>query len=251
MVAKGEIINLSYEQLLRYRDQLNVPGMTQEAQARLLVGKVAVLGNSGSASIAARTLIQSGVGELTLIDESPKKLAQLSHNLKNGDEQVIDTKITMKALALTETQTEKLIMQSNVVIDSLGNWQDKLTLSDICMSAGTPLVHAGIAGFRYQLFSMLPGKSACLRCALPLAGIDDVPLKPLKLGKVAAVLEMVGAWQAIEAIKLVARVGATQGNELFKFDCLSGEFEIVRGLDPQPDCPDCKPKGNKRSRRAD
>ncbi len=25
---------------------------------------------------------------------------------------------------------------------------------------------------------MIPGKSACLRCALPIAGIDQVPLKP-------------------------------------------------------------------------
>jgi molybdopterin/thiamine biosynthesis adenylyltransferase len=240
-----ETTDLSYEQLLRYRDQLKVPGMTKEAQARLLKGKVIVLGNSGTGAVAAQALAQAGIGELILVDDSPKVLAKLNRLLEDKQEFGGDTRVNLKALALTDGQVEEMLRESDVVIDSLENWQEKLTLSDLCMSHRRPLVHAGVAGFRYQLFSMLPGKSACLRCALPLAGIDDVPLEPLKVGKIAAVLEMVGSWQAIEAIKLIARVGASQGNELFKFDCLSGEFEIVRGLDSQSDCPDCGAKSKR------
>jgi adenylyltransferase/sulfurtransferase len=222
--------------------------MTKEAQARLLRGKVVVLGNFGTGTVAAKVLCQAGIGQLTLVDLSPKQLAKSSRSIKDRNQVAGDTEITLKAIALTDSKTEELLRQNNLAIDALEDWQEKLTLSDMCMSTRTPLIHTGVAGFRYQLFSMLPGKSACLRCALPLAGIDDVPREPLKLGKVGAVLEMAGAWQAIEAIKLIAKVGATQGNELFKFDCLSGEFEIIRGLDPQSDCPDCG--GRKRTAKA-
>jgi len=42
---------------------------------------------------------------------------------------------------------------------------------------------------------------------------------------------------ALEAIKIIAGLGVTQGNELWKMDGLSRELEIVRGLDRQRDCP--------------
>ena len=57
------------------------------------------------------------------------------------------------------------------------------------------------------------------------------------------------AWQSLEAIKYLAKVGIVQGNELFKFDCLSGEFDVIRGLDANLDCPDCGRKLNRRMRR--
>ncbi|PWT94726.1 MAG: hypothetical protein C5B53_12515 [Candidatus Melainabacteria bacterium] len=221
--------------------------MTKEAQARLLAGKATILGNSDSGAIAARALAQAGVGTLTLVDASPKALTRSSQTLAER-KSFGDTKVILKALPLSDSRTEELLSHSTVVIDALADWQDKLALSDICMHARVPLIHAGVVGFRFQFFSMLPGRSACLRCALPLSGIDDVPLEPVKPGKVGAVLEMVGAWQAIEALKLIARVGASQGNELFKVDCLSGEFEIVRGLDAQSDCPDCGAKSKRRGR---
>jgi len=218
--------------------------MTSEAQARLLAGTVVIFGLSGTGAVAAKTLTEAGIGELILVDDSLKELSELSRTLL-ADHASDDTKITMVAKQSAQNQTEVLLGQCHVALDALPNWQEKLVLSDLAMNIGKPLIHTGIAGFRYQLYSMLPTKSACLRCALPVAGIDDVPLQPLNLGKIKAVMEMAGAWQAIEAIKLIAHVGATQGNELFKFDCLSGEFEIVRGLDPRPDCPDCGRKGRR------
>jgi adenylyltransferase/sulfurtransferase len=221
--------------------------MTKDAQARLLAGKATILGNSETGAVVAKALAQVGVGTLTLVDASPKALKRSSQSLAER-KSFADTRVILKALPLDDSRTEELLYHSTVVIDALSDWQDKLALSDMCMQARVALIHAGVVGFRFQFFSMLPGRSACLRCALPLAGIDDVPLEPVKLGRISAVSEMVGSWQAIEAMKLIARVGATQGNELFKVDCLSGEFEIVRGLDAQADCPDCGVKSKRRGR---
>ena len=107
------------------------------------------------------------------------------------------------------------------------------------MQVKKPLIHAGGGGFRFQVYTMLPSKSACLRCVLPEIGMDDVPLTTMEFGALEPVAAMIGALQAVEGIKVVAKVGASQGNELWKFDWLSGEFETIRGLDPRSDCPDC------------
>jgi molybdopterin/thiamine biosynthesis adenylyltransferase len=134
---------------------------------------------------------------------------------------------------------ENFVQDAEIVIDTLSDWQKKLTLSDICMDAERVLVHSGITGFRFQIYTMIPGRSACLRCALPVAGIDQVPLTPATTPTIDAVIELVDAWQSLEVIKYLTKIGIVQGNELFKFDCLSGEFEVIRGLDANLDCPDC------------
>jgi len=230
---------------MSHKDQFKMPGLSEDAQARLRASKVVIFGIVGTGAITAELLSEAEVGELVLVDENLKELSKLKRRLQNSARSGEHFKVKLTTYASSDNQSENLLKQSSVAIDSLENWQEKLSLSDVCMSTGTPLIHAGVAGFRFQVFAMLPSKSACLRCALPCAGIDDVPLTPPNLATIDAVLSMVAAWQSIETIKLLAGLGASQGNELIKFDCLSGEFEIVRGLDPRRDCPDC---GRKPSR---
>lgn len=151
----------------------------------------------------------------------------------------VDTRVHTQNWQFNSADAEALFRQVDAVIDGLNNWQHKLVASDLCMQLGKPLIHAGGAGFRYQVYTMAPPKSACLRCVFPEVGMDDVPLTPTDANTLSPVAAMVGALQALEAIKIVAKLGATQGNELWKFDWLSGEFETIRGLDPRFDCPDC------------
>jgi molybdopterin-synthase adenylyltransferase len=156
-----------------------------------------------------------------------------------SSENASGSQLLCKAWKVDGHDAESIFSEFDVIIDGLTNWQEKLLVSDVCMHINKPLVHAGGSGFRYQLFTMVPSRSACLRCAFPMAGIDDVPMQPPEHKSIAAVLGMIGAWQAVEAIKLIGKIGAIQGNELTKIDWLSGEFETIRGLDARKDCPDC------------
>ncbi|HEY9713130.1 MAG TPA: ThiF family adenylyltransferase [Chroococcales cyanobacterium] len=238
----GDTIVLTQEQERRYQKQLALPGMSQQAQERLLTGNVLILGIESNGAIAAQYLVDAGLGSITLVDRDPKALAVLYRQICETPHGNPDAQVTCKAVKFSADNAETLFGEHDVVIDGLHDWQDKLIASDVAMHLGKPLIHAGGSGFRFQLFNMQPGKSACLRCAFPMAGIDDVPLLPVEGGQLSPVVGMVGAWQALEAIKLIARLGASQGNELTKVDWLSGESEIIRGLDPRDDCPDCKRK---------
>jgi molybdopterin/thiamine biosynthesis adenylyltransferase len=232
-------MHLNQEQLARYREQLSVPGMTRQAQARLLQGKVLILGANALAGATSRNLIEVGLGTVLVVDESDGALKEVHASVTRESASSSDTKFSTRSREFGSDQLESLVGDFDVVVDAAEDWQHKLLISDICMSKKKPLIHAGVIGFRFQLYAMLPGRSACLRCTLPIIGIDEVPLEPPDFGIFRPVSELVGAWQAVETVKLVGNLGVTQGNELFKFDCLSGEFEVVRGLDPQRDCPDC------------
>jgi len=214
-------MHLNQEQLARYREQLCVPGMTRQAQARLLQGRVLILGANPLAAATSRNLIEVGVGLVKVVDESDGALEEVSLTVAPNSITSLDTEFSTHVHEFSSDELEALVNEFDVVVDSAEDWQHKLLMSDICMSTKRPLIHAGVIGFRFHIYSMLPGRSACLRCALPAIGIDEVPLEPPDAGVFRPVSELVGSWQSIETIKLVGELGVTQGNELFKFDCLS------------------------------
>lgn len=231
------VIKLTQEQLDRYKKQLSLPGVKEAHQVRLLEGTALIVGGMATGIIACEYLHGVGVGTITVADKDSSVVDRLRHSSQLATNP--DSSVYPKLWSGDANQIEQWMIESEVVVDGLADWQEKLLLSDLAMSVGRPLVHAGVIGFRLQCYTMLPGKSSCLRCALPRVGIDDVPLEPPEATGSAMILGVAGALQGLEAMKLVAQLGATQGNELIKLDGVSGEFEVFRGLDPVIDCPDC------------
>lgn len=224
-----QAISLTNEQLNRYAQQLRLPGMTEAKQMKLLSSACLAVSGGEPLEFALPHLSSAGVGRVHVIGSMIA-----ATNLTNGNPDVV-----IEPHEFQNDVPEQLFNGIGVVIESALDWQFKLRLSDMCMRMNVPLIHSGSDSLRFQLFTMVPGKSACLRCALPTIGIDDVPLEPVKRNTFPPIAACVGALMAVEAIKLLAGVGASQGNELWKVDGLSGEIEIVRGLDPRRDCPDC------------
>jgi molybdopterin/thiamine biosynthesis adenylyltransferase len=209
-------------------------------QVQLRMSKVLVLGLSWSGMEVCRHLITAGIGRLVITDGNAQLLATAQNSLMQYQQAVgSKSELVAKNLLFSASSGERLIDEADLVIDAQEDWQHKLMASDLCMHLGKSLIHAGGTGMRFQIYVMRPGRSACLRCAFPLAGIDDIPLTPNKDEQFDPIVAVVGAMQAFEAIKLLTRLGVSQGNELLKYDGLSGEFEIIRGLDPREDCPDC------------
>lgn len=109
------------------------------------------------------------------------------------------------------------------------------------MRFNVPLIHSGCVGHRYQIYSMIPGKSACLRCVFPTVGIEDFPLGLVTAHPLTAVEAWAGALMAIDAVKIACDLGVIQSRSLWRFDALSGDIEAVRNLAASRDCPDCGP----------
>lgn len=208
-----------------------MPAMSEECQERLLNSRAVILGASESALVAARFLIESGLGKLEVYSDDKES--------KAFQEGLSDCAVSCFTTPFNAHSAESILENADVAIDGLKDWQGKLLASDICMQMRKNLIHAGSIGFRAHVYTMRPGRSACVRCVLPEVGIDDVSRVDREFGYFPPLAGLIGAFQAIEATKLMAQLGAIQGNELLKYDGLSGEIETIRGLDPVADCPDC------------
>ncbi len=226
----------------RFSEQLKLSGFAEDNQRRLADGRVIICGAGTVAQVVALNLLNVGLGSVKIVASELSSINSLASALAPC-QALSDTNLSFELISPcpigAEDKAQELLKHCQIVVDGLRSWQDKLELSDICMQFRKPLVHAGGGGLRYQLFTMVPGRSACLRCLLSMIDMEDFTHTRKEEGSLYAMDSLVGSYMALEVVKLVGKVGASQANELFKIDGLSGEMEVIRGLDRNDDCPDC------------
>jgi molybdopterin-synthase adenylyltransferase len=252
-------LSLSPEQKERYSRQLSLPGLNEVRQEKLFQARVLVIGLNAVGSNCARNLAAAGVGHLTLVDGGLLKKSDLaSHGMFSskdvGKSRVDALKACLEKLnpdvavrvcnfKFDAYNAEELLAEADLVTESLDSWQDKLLASDSCMQTKRPLIHSGLMMFSFHVFSMIPGRSACLRCVFSRLGLEDFPADGVDQGVLAAVAALTGAFQAAEAIKLITQLGAVSANHLLRFDVLRSEFDDMTELTSRLDCPDCGRRG--------
>jgi len=75
---------------------------------------------------------------------------------------VIDTTID-------ESNAARLIGGADGIVDAMDNYPTRYLLNDIALEKKIPLFHGAIRGFYGQATTIIPGKTACLRCVFPCA----------------------------------------------------------------------------------
>src|SRR5439155_26116824 len=101
-------------------------------------------------------------------------------------------------------------------------------VNDACCEEGIALVEAGVLGFGGMVMAVRPGETACYRCAFPEPPPEGTALSCREAGILGAVAGIVGSLQALEALKLLARVGRPPGNTILQFDGLTLTQTLVR-----------------------
>jgi adenylyltransferase/sulfurtransferase len=91
----------------------------------------------------------------------------------------------------------------DAIVDGTDNVQTRYLMNDVAVKHAVPWVYGAAVGVEGRVMGVRPGRSPCLRCVFPtppspqeLATCDTAGV----LGMAAAI---VGAWEAIEAIKLL------------------------------------------------
>lgn len=248
-------IELNPEQFTRYSQQLKLAGMTPASQHKLLKARVLVLGMNSTGAVATHFLAAAGVGNIGLMDGGTVDASDLGNLLLYSPVDLGTSRVEIahkKMLAVNSDvrtimhsqhfdahNAEGILPQYEVVVDGLSNWQDKLLASDICMRMRMPLIHAGCLGFRLQIYSMLPGKSACLRCIFSQIGMEDLIHLSANQECFGPTLGLAGAFQATAVIKLIANLGIVPSDQLIQFDALRNELSAILDLSARSDCPDC------------
>jgi molybdopterin/thiamine biosynthesis adenylyltransferase len=244
----------TYDNVLRYSRNILVEEIGPSGQDRLFAASVLVVGAGGLGSPALYYLAAAGVGRICIIDGDRVDISNFNRQILHPAASVGSRKVESAANALsafrpdlalethacrlTAENAESLFRRHDLVIDGSDNFPTKYLCNDASVVTGVPLVHAGVLGFGGQLLTIVPGKGPCLRCLLPdLPSRGDSP-GCAEAGIVGAAAGIFGAWQALEAVKLLTGAGEPLCGRLLTLDTLSGAASILP-VSNDPGCPAC------------
>ncbi|MDJ0740408.1 MAG: molybdopterin-synthase adenylyltransferase MoeB [Gammaproteobacteria bacterium] len=239
--------------LLRYSRQIMLPQLGIEGQQRLRAAHVLIVGLGGLGSPAAMYLGAAGIGTLTLVDDDAVDLSNLQRQIAHTTARIGTPKTHSAAQTLralnpdTRVQTidarlhgaalQRAVDGADAVVDCSDNFATRFALNAACRARRTPLVSGAAIRWDGQVgvFTGRPG-DPCYRCLYPDDGDED--LRCSDNGVIAPLVGIIGAMQALEAIKLVAGVGETLGGRLLVLDALRMQWRELR-LRADPACPVC------------
>jgi len=241
--------------LERYVRQTVFSGLGIDGQKRLLRSKVLLVGCGALGSAIAVSLVRSGVGQITMVDQDFPELINL-HRQFLYDEDNVQNKIPKAIVAaqklgkansqvkiipvvteLSANNIEKLAKGADLILDGTDNMPARYVINDFCVKRKLPWIYGGIVGASGMMMVIKPGVTPCLRC------LFQEPPKPgtiptcAQVGVLNPAPMLIGALESIEAIKYLSGKGKNRAG-LLHFD-LWGEHLHVLKLNRNPECPAC------------
>lgn len=130
-----------------------------------------------------------------------------------------------------------LVQQCDVVLDCTDNFATRHLLNRACTRHHKPLVSGAAIRFDGQVmvFDLRTPDAPCYACLFPEDGeVEEVQCSVM--GVFAPLTGLVGATQAMEALKLLAGIGESLSGRLLLVDAKTADWRTVRvGRDPA--CP--------------
>ncbi len=242
------------QDILRYSRNILLGEVGPAGQEKLFASSVLVVGAGGLGSPALFYLAAAGIGRIGIVDGDRVDLSNLNRQTIHRESSVgrakadsaretliafrSDLEAEARPEALTPANALEMFRGYDVVVDGTDNFPAKYLCSDASVLTGIPLVHAGALRFGGQLLPVIPGKGPCLRCLLPeIPPRKDAPACA-ESGILGAVAGVIGAWQAVECVKILLGIGAVSPGRLTMFDTLNGTVSTL-AVSRDPRCPAC------------
>lgn len=185
--------------------------------------RVLIVGVGGIGVPAAIALMRGGVRDLVLIDPDNIELSNLPRQILFEEQDIGQPKAMIAARRLGERHPDarlethhaeldernaaKLIAECDFVIDGTDNPRAKFLINDRCVVAGRAFVYAGVLGTSGQAMTIIPGRTACLRCLFEEPPDEAEIANCREAGIIGPVAGAIGEAAAAEAIRYFS--GAT------------------------------------------
>ena len=213
--------------------------------------RVLIVGVGGLGSPAAIALARGGVRHLALIDPDPVELSNLPRQVLFRDAdvgtlkviaaarrlQAIEPAIDVEAhaLRLEPANAEKLIGGAAFVIDATDDPATKFLINDICVRVGTPFVYGGAIMWTGQAMSVIPGRTACLRCIFEEPPGDDEAASCREAGIIGPVAGAIGVVQAAETMRWLRSESLELTGRMMTYDGKTARSRLTE-IVPRPGC---------------
>ena len=233
----------------RYERQILLPEIGKAGQKRLLASSALVVGCGGLGSALLYCLCGIGVGRIGFCDGDVVSLSNLNRQFLHrvadiGRNKAHSACEKLAAFApklqlepyeedLTEENAETIVSRYDLVVLAVDSLAARLIANRACIAKGKPLIDGGIHGLRGTIFTVRPGKTACLAC---LYGAETPSAS--RVPSFAPVVTCISALEAQSAANLLLdRINPTDGR-LLLYDGVSMTTEFV-SFSRNPNCPVC------------
>lgn len=190
-----------------------------------LDGNILIIGVGGLGVPAALALARAGRYRLTLIDPDPVELSNLARQViyresdlgKSKAEsaarrlraQFARVEIEASAIAFEPGNAVSLAIAHDFLIDATDNPATKFLINDTALETNRPFVYGGVLGMAGQAMTVIPGRTACLRCLFEEPPNQDDIATCREAGIIGPIAGVIGEVQVTEAAACLA--GAKPG----------------------------------------
>lgn len=239
---------LSKEEIERYQRQILLPELGKNGQERLKSAKVLVVGAGGLGAPALLYLAAAGIGKIGIVDNDVVNLSNLHRQVLFSTDAIGKPKINAAKEKLIELNPHcevelfetvfsvenalEIAKNYDLIIDGTDNFPTRYLVNDVTVKLGMPNVHASISQFSGQVsvFNMPMGNGNFG------PNYRDIYPEPPAPGEVPSCAEggvigvlpgIIGATQALEAIKIITKIGTILAGKIWLYNALTFETRIL------------------------
>jgi len=245
--------DLTADDFQRYSRQIMLEEIGFTGMEKLRNAKVCVVGVGGIGNPIVTQLTAMGIAKLKIVDRDVVEISNLHRQHLYSEKDIGKVKVEVAAerlralnpaveiepapLSVTKYTAENIIAGFDIVIDALDSIDARYALNDACIKFNIPFIYGGALGMMGSICTILPNKSACLRCVFPALSEDDMPTCSTE-GVHPSLLYLVGGIQVSEAVKIIMGRQPTLENKLLYIDLNELSFDKIQ-IFRQKECPSC------------
>jgi molybdopterin/thiamine biosynthesis adenylyltransferase/molybdopterin converting factor small subunit len=247
---------LTNEDMQRFSRQIMLEEIGFVGMEKLRDAKVCVVGVGGIGNPIVSQLAAMGVGKLTIVDRDVVEISNLHRQQLYNEDDIGKVKVEVAAerlkkmnshveieaipLSITKYNAESIVKGVDIIIDALDSVDARYALNDACLKYNIPFIYAGALGMLGSVCTILPSKSACLRCIFPALADEDMPTCSTE-GVHPSILYLVAGVQVSEAVKILTGKYPTLVNKLLYIDLNELSFDKIQ-MFRNEECSSCGPK---------
>ena len=214
-------------------------------QQKLSQAHVGIVGCGALGSAAAVALTRAGIGSLTIVDRDvpewsnlPRQLLYTERDVRNGLPKAIIAERRLKEIDstlhviphvtdLTAHNISDLLSAVDIIVDGTDNFETRFLVNDFSCREKIPWIYGGVIGAEGRVMTVIPGKTACLRCLMPDPPAPGSLPTCDTAGVLGAAVMAVAGIQTSETIKVL--IDSTQYTEsrLFAFDLWDSTWKTI------------------------
>ena len=232
---------LSAREKRRYIRQIMLPEIGEEGQINLRRSRVLVIGVGGLGTPVLQYLSAGGVGHVGIVDHDKVDESNLQRQILFGVKDLgklksiiakerlsglnPDTNFEIFNFRLNEKNIRELVSKYDLVIDATDNFPTRYQINDTCVAEDKTWIYGAVYKYEGQVSVFNYKGGPTLRCLYPRPPVPGSYIEAEESGLLGVLPGVIGCYQAIETIKIIAGFGDVLSGKLLIINIMNNQYQ--------------------------